>query len=155
MYLLKKKFTLLVLSYLFSANALSYDKGLLNKPLGHENEIRKTITLFNQALRERDVESIEALLSPQVVVFENGKIDHSFDEYASYHMQSDMRLMASVNVETMEHKVNIYGNTAISLVSSRVSGRYRGQNLNYTSLETMTLVKENQNWKITHIHWSK
>lgn len=152
---MKKIIMLLTLGCLFSANVFSDEINLLNTPLNINNEIDKTVTRFHQALREKNAKVVKMLLSKNVVIFESGNVENSLDEYASHHMQSDMKFMAAVNTEILKHEVNVYGDTAISLMSSRVSGKYRGEHLNYVGLETMTLVKVNDNWKITHIHWSK
>lgn len=144
-----------LLACFYSASALSNGHPVLKNSINHKNEVVNTVTRFNQALREKDAALVESILSKHVVVFENGKVEKSFDEYASYHMRSDMRLTSEVNADILWRDVNVYGDIAISLVSSKVTGKFRGQFLNYTSLETIILAKENNIWKITHIHWSK
>jgi ketosteroid isomerase-like protein len=43
---------------------------------------------------------------------------------------------------------------AISIARSSVKGTYKDKNVDRIGNETITLMKSNDTWKITHIHWS-
>jgi hypothetical protein len=43
---------------------------------------------------------------------------------------------------------------AISIARSSVTGTYKDKNVDRIGNETITLMKLNDTWKITHIHWS-
>jgi ketosteroid isomerase-like protein len=69
-------------------------------------------------------------------------------------MLSDMKYLAAMKSDTLEHQVTILGNTAISASRSQTKGTYNGEERDYQGMETMVLEKQNGEWKIKHIHWS-
>ena len=69
-------------------------------------------------------------------------------------MLSDMKYLAAMKSDTLEHQVTILGNTAISASCSQTTGTHKGVERDYQGMETMVLEKQNGEWKIKHIHWS-
>jgi|TARA_R110000744_G_scaffold58826_7_gene122715 ketosteroid isomerase-like protein len=60
-----------------------------------------------------------------------------------------------VETTTIEHQVDINGNMALSMSRSKTTGNYKDKNVDYEGLETMVLKLSDDEWKITHIHWSR
>ena len=109
---------------------------------------------MGHALQTGDKELARAQLASDVMIYEGGRVERSADEYAHHHMLSDMKYLAAMKSETLEHQVTILGNTAISASRSHTKGTYKGKERNYQGMETMVLEKQNGEWKIKHIHWS-
>lgn len=69
-------------------------------------------------------------------------------------MLSNMKYLATINSELLEHNVKIIGESAISMSRRKITGTFKEKELNYEGMETMTLAKRQGEWRIIHIHWS-
>ena len=118
-----------------------------------ESPAGKTVSAFHHAIKSNDPETARFLLSDDVLIFEGG-VERSADEYASHHMLADMKYLATVESKVLEHRVDVVKDLAVSIMRSKVTGNYADKNIDYESLETMTLREINGQWKITHVHWS-
>jgi ketosteroid isomerase-like protein len=114
----------------------------------------KVVMSFHQALKTSDKKLARMHLADDVQIFEGGKVERSADQYAHHHMLSDMKYLAAMKSETLEHQVKVMGNTAISLSRSHTTGTFKGKERDYQGMETMMLEKQHGEWKIIHIHWS-
>lgn len=121
---------------------------------GTDSIAAKVVTQFHKALRTGDKVTARKLLSDDVIIFEGGGVERSADEYAHHHMLSDMKFLAAMISESLEHNVKIMGNTAISMSRSKTTGIYKEKERNFESMETMVLEKQHGEWKIIRIHWS-
>ena len=144
----------LLMTFSFAANAhgdKNKDKGLFK---GVDTPAAKVVLAFHQALETGNQKQARAQLADDVTIFEGGRVERSADEYAHHHMLTDMKYLAAMKSDTLEHQVTILGNTAISASSSQTKGTYNGEERDYQGMETMVLEKQNGEWKIKHIHWS-
>jgi len=144
----------LLMTFSFAVNAhgdKNKDKGLFK---GIDTPAAKVVLAFHQALETGNQKQARAQLADDVTIFEGGRVERSADEYAHHHMLSDMKYLAAMKSDTLEHQVTILGNTAISASRSHTKGTYKGKERDYQSMETMVLEKQNGEWKIKHIHWS-
>ena len=142
------------MTFSFAANAhgdKNKDKGLFK---GIDTPAAKVFLAFHQALETGNQKQARAQLADDVTIFEGGRVERSADEYAHHHMLSDMKYLAAMKSETLEHQVTVLGNTAISASRSHTTGSYKGKERDYEGMETMVLEKQNGEWKIKHIHWS-
>jgi len=130
----------LLMTFSFVANAhgdKNKDKGLFK---GIDTPAAKVVLAFHQALETGNKELARAQLADDVTIYEGGRVERSADEYAHHHM--------------LEHQVTILGNAAISASRSHTKGTYKGKDRDYQGMETIILEKQNEEWKIKHIHWS-
>ena len=144
----------LLMTFSFAANAhgdKNKDKGLFK---GVDTPAAKVVLAFHQALETGNQKQARAQLADDVTIFEGGRVERSADEYAHHHMLSDMKYLAAMKSDTLEHQVTILGNTAISASRNQTKGTYNGEERDYQGMETMVLEKQNGEWKIKHIHWS-
>ncbi|MDF2179882.1 nuclear transport factor 2 family protein [Aliiglaciecola sp. CAU 1673] len=121
---------------------------------GLESEAAKVVQAFHQALTTGNAEQAKTLLADDVVIYEGGGIERSAAEYAAHHMQADMKYLAAVHSQPLEHHVQVNQDSAYSLSVSHVTGQYKDKEVDYKGMETMVLVKTDAGWKIKHIHWS-
>jgi ketosteroid isomerase-like protein len=117
-------------------------------------EAGKTIAQFHQALKSGDRVTARALLANKVTIFEGGGVEKSADEYAEHHMLADMKYLAEINTEVLDHQIKVIGNIAYSMSRSKSTGQFQGKDINNEGMETMVLLKAAGKWKIVHIHWS-
>lgn len=113
-----------------------------------------TVDAFHAALRSGDETTVEALLGPDVVIFEGGGSERSFEEYASHHMGADMAFVSQMNSTVLERDVLMEGDTARVLTEGRMTGTYNEREYDEATLETIILERSGEGWRIVHIHWS-
>ena len=140
------------MKYLLYKVNTNFFKTALNK--GLDTPAAKVVLAFHEALETSNKELARAQLADDVTIYEGGRVERSADEYAHHHMLSDMKYLAAMKSETLEHQVTVLGNTAISASRSHTTGSYKGKERDYEGMETMVLEKQNGEWKIKHIHWS-
>jgi ketosteroid isomerase-like protein/mono/diheme cytochrome c family protein len=109
---------------------------------------------FLKALAAGDAKTAEHWLAPDVLIYESGGVESSRDEYVAHHMKADMEFLAKAKTERLENAAN--GSPWIAWVTSRsrVTGKSDGKVVDLFSTETMVLKREDQGWRIAHIHWS-
>lgn len=112
------------------------------------------VDAFHFALKAGDRRKALEQLTADVLIFEQGRIERSRTEYARQHLAEDIGF-ASVTQRTVTRRaVKIQGNVAWVTSINRTRGRFKNRNVDFTTDETMILVRVGGKWRITHIHWS-
>ncbi len=144
---------------LFSTAALAHgDEKKQSTPdmfSGLQTDAAKAVIAFNNALKKGDVKTARQLLADDVLIFEGKSVERSAQQYANHHMLSDMKYLKAMTSKTIEHHVTQYDAVAFSISRSTVKGTYKDKNVDSQGNESMTLEKQNGEWKIKHIHWSR
>jgi ketosteroid isomerase-like protein len=109
---------------------------------------------FHAALNSGDEQTVMAVLSPDVLIFESGGAERSRAEYASHHMKSDMAFLAQMGHDEISQAASEQGDTAWIVTESRIYGRYKDKDIDIVSIETAILKRGEDGWKIEHLHWS-
>ena len=112
------------------------------------------VDAFAAALRAGDQVAVQRLLAPDVLIAESGGAERSFAEYAEHHLPADMAFTAAVQFALERREVIESGDTATVISQSRVEGAFHGRPIHSRSMETMVLRREDNAWRIVHIHWS-
>jgi len=142
----------ITLSFTVSAHGDKHEKNGVS--IGLDTSAAKVVQTFHAALNTGNTELARAQLAADVTIYEGGQVERSADEYANHHMLADMKFLAAVTTKTLEHEVKVLGNTAISASRSHTTGTYKNKKIDHQGMETMVLEKQNDVWKIKHIHWS-
>jgi ketosteroid isomerase-like protein len=121
---------------------------------GADTDAGKVITLFHRAIKKGYLKKARSLLDDNVNIFEGGKVERSADDYANHHMIADMKYLAKVKTEVLEHSVKVVGDMAYSMSRTKSTGQVKGKYINSEGMESMVLLKKEGKWKIAHIHWS-
>jgi len=121
---------------------------------GLETPAAKTVLAFHKALKTGDAETALSLLAEDVLILEGKGVERSAQQYASHHMISDMKYLKAMTIKPLEHHVTQHNDIAVSISRSSVKGTYKDKSLDRVGNETITLVSQNNEWKIVHIHWS-
>ncbi|WP_237055664.1 YybH family protein [Microbulbifer sediminum] len=121
---------------------------------GLDSPAGKTVESFHRALRSGNREGVLHALADNVVIFEGGKVERSRAEYASHHLEADMRFLQQVQATQLELQVTESRELAYSYGRSRLQGSYEGKALDLESMETLVLKRVGQEWKIVQVHWS-
>jgi len=109
---------------------------------------------FGSALRAQDTQTLKSLFLPDAIIAEGGGVERSFAEYAGHHMKSDMAYTASITTQVIKRDVVKSETMATVITQSEMVGDYKGQSVHNAMIETMTLQRHGEGWKIAHIHWS-
>ena len=121
---------------------------------GAETDAGKVITRFHQAIKKGLKKKARYFLADNVIIFEGGKVERSADDYANHHMIADMKYLAKIHTEVLEHSVKVLGDLAYSMSRTKSIGQIKGKYINSEGMESMVLQKKEGKWKIIHIHWS-
>lgn len=114
----------------------------------------ETVDAFAAALKAGDAATVERLVAPDVLIAESGGAERSFSEYAGHHMPADMAFVKAVGLTIKDRRV-FAGEAQTTVVTEAISkGIWRGKPVHSRLMETMTLQKTGEEWRIVHIHWS-
>jgi len=114
----------------------------------------ETMDAFQRALAEGKRDSVLALLSPKVRIFESGYTENSRDEYAAHHLDSDIDFLRTTSSRVLRHEERRDGATAIVTRETETTGRYKDAKVHLFGLETAVLEMAGDGWQIVHLHWS-
>lgn len=112
------------------------------------------VDAFSAALRAGDAAALEKLLAPDVFIAESGGAERSFAEYAGHHMPADMAFSKAVSTTIKDRRIFEGGSLATVVTEAVSKGTWRDKPVHSRLMETMTLQKAGDEWRIVHIHWS-
>ncbi|MBI3981305.1 MAG: nuclear transport factor 2 family protein [Gemmatimonadetes bacterium] len=112
------------------------------------------VVAFGAAQAAGDTAAVLALMAPDVVIYENGGVEASRDEYRRHHLAADMAFAAAVREEIVDRRSGTAGDIAWVLTQSRKRGSFRGREIESRSTESMVLRRTPDGWWIVHVHWS-
>lgn len=113
-----------------------------------------TVDAFHAALVKGDRDAALATLAEDVQIYEQGWVERSKAEYASHHLESDMKFSAAVTREQTARRGAISGDIAYVMSESRSTGQFNDKPIDAIAIETMVLRRAGDGWLIAHIHWS-
>lgn len=112
------------------------------------------VDAYGAALKAKDEATVRALLAPDVIIAEGGGAERSVDEYAGHHMPADMAFTAAVEFALKKRDVIANNEIATVISESQIHGTFRDQNVHSRMMETMVVRRDDDRWRIVHIHWS-
>lgn len=112
------------------------------------------VDAFHAALEVGDTAAALALLSPEVMIFEEGGAERSRDEYASHHLASDAAFAAAAEATVARRSGWAHGDVAWITSEGGTTGQFNGRAVDRLTAETMVLKRHADGWRIHHIHWS-
>jgi ketosteroid isomerase-like protein len=112
------------------------------------------VDAFHFALKAGERKKALELLSADVLVFEQGRLERSRSEYAKNHLHEDIGFSSVTQRSVARRAVKQQGNTAWVLSVNRIRGKFNNKPVDITTDETMVLTRTAGKWRIVHIHWS-
>ena len=109
---------------------------------------------FHAAMKRGDAVAVAALMADDAVIYEQGWVETSKDEYVTGHLPGDIAYSAGVTDQVVSRRVSTSGSFAVVMTQSRTTGAYEGKPVDREGTETMVLKRAKGAWLITHIHWS-
>lgn len=123
-------------------------------PASAQGDSPDVVDAFHAALAAGDSAAALNLLAPDVVIFESGGAEMSREKYRSHHLGADIEFSKSTAREITDRRVEAGPDVSIVLTRSATRGTFRDREIDSQGVETMVLVRTNEEWKISHIHWS-
>lgn len=108
---------------------------------------------FREAIINNNREKASDLLTEDARILESGGIETK-EEYLSHHFHSDGKFLSAMEREVQSQKVETNESTAWVSTASRMHGTYDDGDISINSAELAVLVKTEQGWKISSVHWS-
>jgi ketosteroid isomerase-like protein len=120
----------------------------------YANEPKDTVAAFHAAMSTGDLAKINALLAPDVTIYESGFVERSRAEYADHHLPADIAFSKNASRRVLQHGERRDGNLAIIWEETETNATIKGKPARYFGTETTVLQKTGENWNIVHLHWS-
>ena len=109
---------------------------------------------FSDALGSGDKATVMNLLADDVLIYESGGAETSLEEYASHHLNADMKYLSGLDKELISQESFVQGDLTIITSISELTGTYRDKPVDSKSAESLVMKRTDNRWKIVHIHWS-
>ncbi|MDO8297233.1 MAG: nuclear transport factor 2 family protein [Caulobacter sp.] len=109
---------------------------------------------FHTAMKRRDADAVAALMADDAVIYEQGWVEVSKDEYVTGHLPGDIAYSVGMTDQIISRRVSTSGSFAVVMTQGRTTGTYEGKAVDRGATETMVLRRTKGVWLITHIHWS-
>jgi ketosteroid isomerase-like protein len=117
-----------------------------------ETQVRKLINEFESALARKDIATVGSLLSPQIVVFENGYRNDGWEDFRDNHLIPEFRHAGSQYSTTLI-KVDVSPLMAWGY-SSMKRVQLQKKDAQPDVWTSYVLRKEDGKWKIVALTWS-
>jgi ketosteroid isomerase-like protein len=112
------------------------------------------VAAFHDALASGDSSQALALLSPDVLIYENGAVDVSREQYRVHHLPADIAFATNTTREVTAQSGGRSADIAWLMSATTTTGTFRGREIDTRGTETILLRQTAAGWRITHIHWS-
>lgn len=117
-------------------------------------EAAGVVDAFHAALETGDTAAALALMSDDVMIFEEGGAERSRGEYASHHLEADAAY-AAASVSALSRRAGwASGDVAWIVSEGETQGQAGNSATGRLTVETMILKRGPDGWRIQHIHWS-
>ena len=120
----------------------------------NEKEARRIITEFQEGLAAHDVTKIEPLVAADMVAFENGHRNHSWQDFRDNHLlpefKGPVRPMEWEFIKVVATQQMVWGYTQSTFTSTRRNG----DKVDLQLWSIYVLEKRDGQWKVTVLDWS-
>ena len=122
----------------------------------YANEPQEVLAAFQAALMAGDKAKVEALLAPDITIYESGYVERSRAEYAEHHLAGDIAFAKTSTNKVLKTTERIEGNVAViwQETETTLKTKSKGKDLRMLGTETSILQKVGDSWSIVHVHWS-
>lgn len=114
----------------------------------------EVVDAFHYALRAGDKKRALELMAPDLLVFEQGRLERSRAEYARRHLDEDIAFASVTRRSVTRRSTKVQRDVAWVLSVNKSKGIINNKAVELTTNETMVLRRLQNRWQIVHIHWS-
>jgi len=117
-----------------------------------ETDVREVVTRFEAALQKHDLQAVEALVSPDIVVFENGHRNDGWQDFREHHLLPEFK---SPRVQYKTEVVRIEVTPSLAWGYSRMNRAYIARKDDRPDVRTIYVLRKSEGtWKIAVLNWS-
>lgn len=145
--------TTILLLVITSTTVLAQNKSDSKEMSAEKKKPVQVLDNFRLAIINNDQAKASELLTDDARILESGNIE-SKEEYLSHHFHADGKFLSAMKRNLISQKVTLTENTAWVSNTRRMSGTYNERDLRLNSAELAVLVKTENGWKISALHWS-
>lgn len=117
-----------------------------------ETDVREVITRFETALEKHDVQTIEALVSPDIVVFEDGRRNEGWQDFREHHLLPEFK---SSRTQYRTEVVKIEATPSLAWGYCRMNRAYVARKDDRPDVWTIYVLRKSEgSWKIAVLDWS-
>lgn len=137
-----------------AARVLALGLALAVVPAAAQQSPSDVVDAFHFALKAGKRQQALELLTSDVLVFEQGRVERSRTQYARSHLADDIAFASATQRTVARRSSRLQGNTAWVTSVNRNRGKIDNRSVDFTTGETMVLMRVAGKWRIAHIHWS-
>src|SRR5437899_9317124 len=140
--------TLRLVPFLLVANVMLLAQSTHNP----EEEVRNVISRFEVALQTHDIQGIEALVSHDIVVFENGHRNDGWQDFRDHHLLPEFKA-SSTQYKT--EVVRVESTPSLAWGYSKMNRAHIQKKDDSPDVWTIYVLRRNEtSWKIIMLDWS-
>ena len=115
---------------------------------------QERVAAYHQALLGGDIDAARGMLAEDLLLFEDGMVETSREQYAGKHLKADIAFSAKAKRKLESQKSWVEGETATVCSTYDLKTVYMHTRYHLKSAETMVLKQIDGQWVIVHVHWS-
>lgn len=130
---------------------------LLSTPAAAQNaetEIRAVVARYNQALVEKDLPALKALLAPDIVLYEHSVRNIGLDDVWDHHLRPEVEAFQETKAAFTDERVWVAGDVALVTRQYSIQALMNGRPIDARGNETMGWMRRGGQWRVVHIHYS-
>ena len=109
---------------------------------------------YDQAVARKDVETVRALLAPELLLYEHIVRNDGAKDAFENHLKPEILEGDGLQLSFSDLRITASSGLALVTRQYRVRGSYKGKAIDSTGNETEGCKKTDGLWKIIHIHYS-
>jgi ketosteroid isomerase-like protein len=123
-------------------------------PITFAHEPKEIVAIFHDALSKGDTAKVMNILAPNVIIYESGYVEHSRAEYAAHHLPEDIKFAQRSSLKVLNLAEKRTGDFSLVMEETETTAQQNNKQVKYFGTGSLLLEKINDEWLITHIHWS-
>ncbi|GAB3253040.1 YybH family protein [Chitinimonas naiadis] len=114
----------------------------------------EVVETFHASMAAGKQAEVEALLLPDVLIYESGYVERSRKEYASHHLPEDIAYAKISPTHVLKRNMMETGDLALVTAETETLDARGKTPTQHAGTETIVLKRLNGEWRIAHVHWS-
>lgn len=116
--------------------------------------VKQTLSQYKEALEKLDVTGTENLFAATSQIIESGKVEGTYQDYLAHHIGPELGDLKSFKFENYKVDVTLTGDYAFAVETYNYTIILKKDNaeIKRTGVASSFLRKENDMWKIMHMH---
>ena len=127
---------------------------LVARASGEEDSVRKAVSAYDQAVAKKDVETVRALLAPEMLLYEHSVRNDGAKDAFENHLKPEILEADGLQLSFSDTRVTAKSGLALVTRQYQVKGTFQGKAVDSTGNETQVWKQTDGQWKLIHIHYS-